>query len=170
MQTNIVIDTNKNSALMESVRNFKIEGGVYREEIIEILKSNTVKSKHQKIKIFGEVWWHEIEEIINEEPKNNKITSVHFDYIDRGVQDWVKFETLLRSKYKNLKNISFAQLFGHIGVSNFELVILHDREKTGFHRSNVLFFKEFLQKDDDYYLVVTKSNFVYISDKRPDII
>lgn len=175
MQTNIIIDTKESSPVMESIRNFKIiDNSVYSDEMVKILKSNTITSRHKKIKQFGEVWWHEIEDVIKAEPKNNKITSVHFDYIDRGVNDWEKFVDLLRDKYKNLKNISFSQLFGHCGSDDFDLIVLHDSEVCGFYKSNVLFYKEFLSDNDDhdYYLVVAKSDgyFVYISDKKPNII
>jgi hypothetical protein len=177
----IIIDTNEGSQLLNKIKSFKIDvndfGEVHEDEIMKILNHQNDKSKHQKIKKFGYTWWCKIEEEISKLQRNNKITCVHFEYIDRGVQDWDKFVELLKGKYKNLKNISLSQNFGGTCSTDCDLIILNHMEIYDFHRSNVIFMKRFFSDieydDNEYYVTVTKYDeqyIMYISIDKPNIL
>lgn len=172
----VIIDTNDNSNLINEIRNVNLSVPLYDEDYKKVLK---IMEKNYKVKKFGYIFWCNIKEEINKQKKDLSITSVYFEYIDRGVGDWSELDSLLRKKYPNIKSIIVAQNFGKDNLSSSfcDIIIMNTMSSYYCNKENIVFFKEFSEPEDEYvtpyktYLFVVKLHNQYqviISDEEPN--
>lgn len=172
----VIIDTNDNSNLINEIRNLNLSVPLYDEDYEKVLK---IMEKNNKVKKFGYVFWCNIKEEINKQKKDLSITSVYFEYIDRGVGHWSELDSLLREKYPNIKSIIVAQNFGKDNLSSSfcDIIIMNTMSSYYCNKENIVFFKEFSEPEDEYvspdktYLFVVKLHNQYqviISDEEPN--
>ena len=145
----VIIDTNDNSNLINEIRNLNLSVPLYDEDYEKVLK---IMEKNYKVKKFGYVFWCNIKEEINKQKKDLSITSVYFEYIDRGVGDWSELDSLLREKYPNIKSIIVAQNFGKDNLSSSfcDIIIMNTMSSYYCNKENIVFFKEFSEPEDEY--------------------
>jgi hypothetical protein len=163
LKNKIIIDVGETSELMDIVRNFDLKlqlyDLVYEEEVMKVLK----KYNKGKIKRINYVFWCNIEEEISKLKKDEDVTGVYIEYIDRGVGDWCDLDDLLRVKYPNMNNLSVSQNFGRDNLvgSECDLVIMNTMEVYDCNKEDIIYMKKIYDDSgyfcpDHLYLVVIK--------------
>lgn len=163
MNNEIIIDIGEKSELMDIIRDFNIKlplyDLVYEEEVMKILK----KYNEGEIKRINYVFWSNIREEISKLKKDEDITGVYFEYIDRGVDNWYDLDDLLREKYPNMSNLSVSQNFGrnNLDGSKCDLIILNTMDFFECKKEDIIYMKKFYNDSEYYcsdylYLVVVK--------------
>jgi len=86
--------------------------------------------KRGKMMMFGWTFWSSLETELKRRDRDETVTKIFIEQMDRGVEDWGEFDRIIRTKYPNARYVYIQQSHGKDNFvdSEFDVIILQDSQ------------------------------------------
>lgn len=86
--------------------------------------------KRGKMMMFGWTFWSSLETELKRRERDETVTKIFIEQMDRGVEDWGEFDRIIRTKYPNARYVYIQQSHGkdNFADSDFDVIILQDSQ------------------------------------------
>lgn len=98
----------------------------------KIIENHTQDGTYRRGKMimFGWTFWSSLETELKRRVRDETVTKIFIEQMDRGVEDWGEFDRIIRTKYPNARYVYIQQSHGKDNFvdSDFDVIILQDSQ------------------------------------------